>query len=771
MTPEERAKMLGTIPEHKDENERKDIPEEKKEKPEADSDKTQYPDRSEIQTEEPMVSDPRIVNELPLVLDYRNFATPIRHQKQCGSCWAFATIATLEAQIRRQNPQIKDIDLSEQYLISCEGSCRGYTIPYALDFLKHSGTPLENCAPYKADDNKQYCSTTCSEAELIKIKDYKFFQDLVDLPIVNDAKYSRHKPSEKWIKGVQKALAENGPLVTYLKVQADFFFYGKGIYRSVSPQMIGYHGVSLFGYNETERFWIIKNSWGIDWGMDGYGYLSWDDDYSDFGKQLYAVYLDNAKPVPNPDEFFPSKISFLPETKKNFSNLVVDVSKNCDNKEAINHIQPLTVKAVVHDLRGKVISSPDVLAGISAYLYVNNTQAVVLKESNGQIEGEFRWGNLPIRDTTSFDLKGEWRPSEPSGQAVSRGLTGDELMVRQIYKMRNTDQFEQAIVASLKVKGPDLVGDFDLNLNQYVEIVEGCGGSEFVMRVSRDKPTRLSEPMLSPSRLILERNKQLHSIGIAFSGINPERVLNVDETWQLTVTASDTSQKIRPLTIPLRITYSFSIVDRFQPYIYPAVVVLIIFLLVIFLRRMILVDKQNFWSDRIAGKSPEDFWGKRDIFAPKTSKLIASRKLFIEITQDAANDPRFKEFIRAQRWKHLVALEKLCCNPSDISMTYSLSGEAIGLSSFQQGDRVLRSRRQELSDGFARIETCIEPPSANFYPQRGFFRDSNGNYLPLTKPVPVYDHLSITVGQDQTPSAKIDIALGAKEIIIEVSGL
>jgi hypothetical protein len=258
---------------------------------------------------------------------------------------------------------------------------------------------------------------------------------------------------------------------------------------------------------------------------------------------------------------------------------------------------------------------------------------------------------------------------------------------------------------------------------------------------------------------------------MSFSGVDPQRLGNVDEALHLTVSAADTSQGIRPLTIPPRITYSLGVVDRLHRFVYPTLVVFVLILLVLLIRRMILVDKVNFWTHSIAGKSPEDFWGKRDIFAPKTSRLIASREIFIQITQAAANDPRFKDLVRIQRWKHLVALEKICRGPADVSAVFSLSGEAIVLSSFQQGDRVVRSRRSELPDGFARIETCIEPPSAKFYPQRGFFRDSEGNYLPLTKPVHVNDRLSIIVGQDQTPLARIDIALGAKEISVEISGL
>ena len=70
--------------------------------------------------------------DLPASLDWRNnggnFVTPVRDQGGCGSCWAFASTAGLEssALIANQTPG-KDLNLSEQVLISCggEGSCGG----------------------------------------------------------------------------------------------------------------------------------------------------------------------------------------------------------------------------------------------------------------------------------------------------------------------------------------------------------------------------------------------------------------------------------------------------------------------------------------------------------------------------------------------------------------------------------------------------------------------------------------------------------------------
>ena len=64
----------------------------------------------------------------PPSLDWRNnkgnFVTPVRNQRSCGSCWAFATTGAMESYtLIRDNSPGTDLDLSEQVLVSCGGNC------------------------------------------------------------------------------------------------------------------------------------------------------------------------------------------------------------------------------------------------------------------------------------------------------------------------------------------------------------------------------------------------------------------------------------------------------------------------------------------------------------------------------------------------------------------------------------------------------------------------------------------------------------------------
>ena len=65
-------------------------------------------------------------------------------------------------------------------------------------------------------------------------------------------------------------------------------FYGGGIYKYVSGSIMGGHAVTIVGYNDEKNYWIVKNSWGEDWGEDGYFRIDYDD-VSGVGRSGYKL--------------------------------------------------------------------------------------------------------------------------------------------------------------------------------------------------------------------------------------------------------------------------------------------------------------------------------------------------------------------------------------------------------------------------------------------------------------------------------------------------
>ena len=202
---------------------------------------------------------------LPPVFDWRNYengdwTTPIRNQGSCGSCWAFGAMGALEAAINIEyNDPTVDLDLSEQYLMSCGPGhgCGGGWANASFQWMIESGGALpESCFPYQASNGS--CDEKCADWEnyLLPVKEY----------------WTADHPSDDEIK---QALIDYGPLVADTAVYDDWYSYRGGVY--IHPQMPDEsendinHQPVIVGYNDEEECWIIKNSWGKYWGENTYG--------------------------------------------------------------------------------------------------------------------------------------------------------------------------------------------------------------------------------------------------------------------------------------------------------------------------------------------------------------------------------------------------------------------------------------------------------------------------------------------------------------------
>lgn len=224
-----------------------------------------------------------MMNEaLPPRIDWRDhdgkYVTPVRDQKHCGSCWAFAMTGALESNVllARHEPG-KDLNLSEQVLVSCSwvGSCSGgMLIPH---FLASTGLPPEADYPYTAANGNCKSAAAGWKDHAYKIGSWGFV-------------------SAK-LAALKAALVQYGPLPTSYMVYEDFKHYKSGVYSYVSGQKLGGHAVLLVGYDDKEKCFIVKNSWGPDWGEDGYFRIAYSemDSVVGFGKMTVAYKTPQAR--------------------------------------------------------------------------------------------------------------------------------------------------------------------------------------------------------------------------------------------------------------------------------------------------------------------------------------------------------------------------------------------------------------------------------------------------------------------------------------------
>ncbi|MCX5791891.1 MAG: C1 family peptidase [Elusimicrobia bacterium] len=193
--------------------------------------------------------------ELPPSIDWRaangNYVTAPRNQKKCGSCWAFAMTAGLEAYtLLKQNTPDVDLDLSEQVMVSCSGagSCNGGQL--SAGFLQKTGLPLESAYPYTATDGS--CATAAAgwQASAYKVGAWGSVS--------------------KNLTAIKTALIKYGPLPTAMMVYEDFMHYKTGVYSYTTGKKLGGHAILLVGYNDEGQYFILKNSWDTGWGENGF---------------------------------------------------------------------------------------------------------------------------------------------------------------------------------------------------------------------------------------------------------------------------------------------------------------------------------------------------------------------------------------------------------------------------------------------------------------------------------------------------------------------
>jgi len=176
---------------------------------------------------------------------------PVKDQGQCGSCWAFSTVANLEGIYQIKNN--KSIVLSEQSLVDCDkvdNGCNGGLMENSLSFVRDNGIALNADYPYHARD--QRCKSYTSA---MRVSGYTF------------------APSEDE-EEIKAFLAQTGPLSIAVNAEP-FQFYSGGVLDAdeyeCDPQSLN-HGVAIVGYGSDngQEYWIVRNSWGSSWGEDGY---------------------------------------------------------------------------------------------------------------------------------------------------------------------------------------------------------------------------------------------------------------------------------------------------------------------------------------------------------------------------------------------------------------------------------------------------------------------------------------------------------------------
>merc|ERR1712070_1242276 len=211
--------------------------------------------------------------------------TPIKDQGQCGSCWAFSTTGSTEGAWQIGSGNL--LSVSEQQLVDCatatSSGCQGGSMAGAIQYESGTAMATEASYPYTATDG------TCKSSFTAAIPDggvtgYK-----------SVGSYSGASKSD-----MQSAVQQQPISIAIEADQYAFQAYQSGILSSGCGTSLD-HGVLAVGYGTEsgQDYWLVKNSWGTSWGMDGYIKISSDSNVC--GVLSQPVYPEvNASPGPAP---------------------------------------------------------------------------------------------------------------------------------------------------------------------------------------------------------------------------------------------------------------------------------------------------------------------------------------------------------------------------------------------------------------------------------------------------------------------------------------
>jgi C1A family cysteine protease len=208
-----------------------------------------------------------IAEGLPATIDWRTkgAVTAVKDQEQCGSCWAFSTTEAVEsAWILAGKGTNKNTILAPQQIVDCDDSddgCDGGNPPTAYEYLMQAGgQEAEKDYPYKGVDEN--CNFNAADV-IAKISDWS---------------YATSDYSESTL---QQNLVSWGPVSICVDASA-WQDYQSGVMTWYQCAWINQldHCVQLVGFNTTAStpYYIVRNSWNTDWGVEGYIWLEMGED-------------------------------------------------------------------------------------------------------------------------------------------------------------------------------------------------------------------------------------------------------------------------------------------------------------------------------------------------------------------------------------------------------------------------------------------------------------------------------------------------------------
>lgn len=265
-------------------------------------------------------------------LDLRNFhlVTPVRAQ-QCGNCWTYSSMGSFESNYLLTNYKETysdtdpnspaNLNLAEQQMLSCSGAgdCTGGWMSGVFNWLETSKTSITH---ETVNPDNGWAGPTCSNINPAASNQYR----VVDWDFISTSDDNWAVPT---VQQMKDAIVTHGAITAaFIANAAEFesFFinYADGVYdlpynsNLCNTVSCIFHAITIIGWDDTKQAWLVKNSWGPGWGVNGYGWIGYNSSKIGLG----ATWVESAKQT-NMFQIDPSRIKLRPNLIFNTEKLTI----------------------------------------------------------------------------------------------------------------------------------------------------------------------------------------------------------------------------------------------------------------------------------------------------------------------------------------------------------------------------------------------------------------------------------------------------------------
>lgn len=195
------------------------------------------------------------------------YVTPVKDQ-QCGNCWSYSAMGAYEASYKRVNGAVADA--SEQYVVNCSGGgdCgpAGGLAFKVFDWMVDNNKNVTTEAALPDAGVVGSCAAGTPTTQY-----YATDWGVVD-PSGDILKIAS-------VASIKAAICKYGPVAASVYVTDAFQDYTNGVFNETPSNYANpstNHAIVLCGWDDDKHAWLLKNSWGTDWGEDGYMWIDYN---------------------------------------------------------------------------------------------------------------------------------------------------------------------------------------------------------------------------------------------------------------------------------------------------------------------------------------------------------------------------------------------------------------------------------------------------------------------------------------------------------------